>query len=454
VKFLLVRPPRRDARDAGLSVPPLGLAYVASALREGGVHVEILDAYALGLTWDEFEQALSKSDAEVLGLGTMTPVADSAYRTAKLARDFFDFIVLGGPHPTAVKKTVFEDCDAIDHLVLGEAEEIMGPYVAWLERDALGAPPAGVMAREQSFKPHTPSRPIDSVPWPARDLLPNHSYRYLMATRPGFATLISSRGCPFRCSFCDKSVSGSRWRARSAKNVVDEMAALSAQGVGFINFYDDNFTLHRDRVLAICDEIEAQGVDVHWKCEGRVDGVDLVLLQRMRRAGCRVIAYGVESGNRETLALLRKDVQLEEVISAFSATREAGLRSLAYLILGAPGESTKDVERSIRFVRELGADYVQFSALTALPGTPLFASHRDEIRGSVTSPVDSESQKQTLTDLPVEELDRLMRFAWRSFYLRPTPMVRLAKDAVNSGSVSEAWRLGKNMARWSLGSTR
>lgn len=454
MKFLLVRPPRRDAWDAGLSVPPLGLAYVASALREGGVHVEILDAYALGLTWDEFEQALSKSDAEVLGLGTMTPVADSAYRTADLARDFFDFIVLGGPHPTAVKKAVFEDCDAIDHLVLGEAEEIMGPYVAWLEGDALGAPPAGVMAREQSFKPHTPSRPIDSVPWPARDLLPNHSYRYLMATRPGFATLISSRGCPFRCSFCDKSVSGSRWRARSAKNVVDEMAALSAQGVGFINFYDDNFTLHRDRVLAICDEIEAQGVDVHWKCEGRVDGVDLVLLQRMRRAGCRVIAYGVESGNRETLALLRKDVQLEEVVSAFSATREAGLRSLAYLILGAPGESTKDVERSIRFVRELGADYVQFSALTALPGTPLFASHRDEIRGSVTSPVDSESQKQTLTDLPVEELDRLMRFAWRSFYLRPTPMVRLAKDAVNSGSVSEAWRLGKNMARWSLGSTR
>jgi anaerobic magnesium-protoporphyrin IX monomethyl ester cyclase len=454
VKFLLVRPPRRDAWDAGLSVPPLGLAYVASALREAGTRVEVLDAYALGLTWDEFEQALSKSDAEVLGLGTMTPVADSAYRTAVLARDFFDFIVLGGPHPTAVKEAVFQDCEAVDHLVFGEAEEIMAPYVSWLEGGAAGAPPAGVMARDKPFESHTPSRPIDSIQWPARDLLPNHTYRYLMATRPGFATLISSRGCPFRCSFCDKSVSGSRWRARSAKNVVEEMAELSAQGVGFINFYDDNFTLNRARVLAICDEIEAQGVDVHWKCEGRVDGVDLALLQRMRRAGCRVIAYGVESGNRETLALLRKDVQLEEVIQAFSATREAGLRSLAYLILGAPGESTKDVERSIRFVRELGADYVQFSALTALPGTPLFASHRDEIRGSVRSPVDSESQKQTLTDLPVEELDRLMRYAWRSFYLRPTPMARLAKDAVNSGSVSEAWRLGKNMARWSLGSTK
>lgn len=454
VKFLLVRPPRRDAWDAGLSVPPLGLAYVAAALREAEICVEILDAYALGLTWEEFEQALVESDAQVLGLGTMTPVADSAYRTADLARPHFETILLGGPHPTAVKSLVFQECPAIDHLILGEAEEIMAPYVAWIAGGAMGAAPAGVMVPEQDFKPHTPSRPIDSIPWPARDLLPNHTYRYLMATRQGFATLISSRGCPFRCSFCDKSVSGSRWRARSAKNVVAEMAALAADGVGFINFYDDNFTLHRDRVLAICDEIEAQGVNVHWKCEGRVDGVDLHLLQRMRSAGCRVIAYGVESGNRETLALLRKDVELEEVIQAFSATREAGLRSLAYLILGAPGESTKDVERSIRFVQELGADYVQFSALTALPGTPLFASHGDQVRGGVGSPVDSERTKQTLTDLPIEELDRLMRFAWRRFYLRPAPLMRLAKDAVNSGSILEALRLGKNMARWSLSATK
>jgi radical SAM superfamily enzyme YgiQ (UPF0313 family) len=450
VKVLLVRPPRRDAWDAGLSVPPLGLAYVASALREADIPVEILDAYALGLSWEMFEEALAASDAQVLGMGTMTPVAETAYRAAALAKRFFETVLLGGPHPTAVKEEVFAQCEHIDHLVIGEAEEVVVPYMAWLESGAEGAPPPGVMARGQRFEAHSPSRPIDSIVWPARDLLPNHAYRYLMATRPGFATLISSRGCPFRCSFCDKSVSGSRWRARSAPDVVAEMAHLVSQGVGFINFYDDNFTLRRNRVVAICDEILRQGVDVDWKCEGRVDGVDVELLKLMRRAGCRVIAYGVESGNRETLALLRKDVEIEQVIQAFSATREAGLRSLAYLILGAPGESVEDVERSIRFVREIGADYVQFSALTALPGTPLFASHRDELRGGVGSPVDSERVKQTLTDLPTEELDRLMRLAWRSFYLRPAPLMRLAKDAVASGSVPEALRLGRSMARWSF----
>jgi len=427
---------------------------VASALREAEFSVEILDAYALGLSWDDFEEALSQSDAQILGMGTMTPVAESAYKAAALARPHFERIVLGGPHPTAVKEDVFSECEHIDHLVLGEAEEIIGPYVSWVQNGAVGAPPAGVMARGVPYVSHSPSRPIDSIPRPARDLLPNHAYRYLMATRPGFATVISSRGCPFRCSFCDKSISGSRWRARSAQDVVDEMSELVEQGVGFINFYDDNFTLRRERVVEICEEVLRRGVDVHWKCEGRVDGVDEELLKLMRRAGCRVIAYGVESGNRSTLALLRKDVEIEQVVQAFSATREAKLRSLAYLILGAPGESVEDVERSIRFVRELGADYVQFSALTALPGTPLFLSHQDEIRGSVRSPVDSESEKKTLTDLPVEELERLMRYAWRSFYLRPTPLVRLAKDAVNSGSMSEAFRLGKSMARWSLGATK
>ena len=119
-------------------------------------------------------------------------------------------------------------------------------------------------------------------------------------------TLITSRGCPFRCTFCDKSVSGSRWRARSAQSVVDEMTVMVEQyGIRFINIYDDNFTLNRGRVMAICEEILARGLVIDWKCEGRVDAVDKELLELMKRAGCKVIAFGVESANRETLALLQ-----------------------------------------------------------------------------------------------------------------------------------------------------
>ena len=447
--MLLVRPPRRNTRDAGLAVPPLGLAYLAAELRAQGRPVEILDAYAEGMSWDEFAAEIRRRRPKVLGMGTMTPVCDVAYRAAELARPFVETIVLGGPHATAVREDVFEDCPAIDHLVVGEGEEIVVPYLDWLSDG--GPPPAGVITRDGPFTAHEPSRPIEAIAHPARDLLAREGYRYLMATKPGFATMITSRGCPFRCSFCDKSISGSQWRARSATDVVDELEHLVAEGIGFVNFYDDNFTLHRRRVVQICEEILRRGVKLEWKAEGRVDGVDAELLVLMREAGCRVVAYGVESGNASTLELLRKDVSIDKVRTAFAATRAAGIRPLAYIILGAPGEARDDVRRTIRFVREIGADYVQFSSLVAFPGTPLFEQYGHMPGADVRNPVDGDVHRKTITDLPPDELAALMRYAWRSFYLRPEPMARLARDAVASGSLREAARLGMAMARWNLG---
>ena len=451
MKVLLARPPRRDRRDAGLSVPPLGLAYVAGELQRLGRPVEIVDAYALGWSWSRFEQELATKRPDVLGLSAMTPVVDTAWRAARLARPHVGRIVLGGPHPTAVKRQALAECAELDELVIGEGEEVVGPYLDWL--DGGGTPPPGVMTRDQPFVEHEPTRAIEELAWPARELLPMDAYRYLMATRPGFATMLTSRGCPFRCSFCDKSVSGSSWRARQATDVVDELQWLAERGVGFVNLYDDNFTLSRRRVHAICDELRRRRVDIAWKAEARVDGVDLPMLQAMRAAGCRVVAYGVESANPDTLALLRKDVKVEKVRRAFALTREAGLRSVAYIILGAPGESAAEVRRTLRFVDEIRADYVQFSSLVALPNTPLHASHgawAEQARLDVKNPVDADRHRVTVSDLPPEELAALLRQAWRGFYLRPRPMARLARDAWRSGSLVEAARLGGAMTRWAL----
>jgi len=445
--LLLVRPPRRDANDAGLSVPPLGLAYIAAAARNLGHRVEIIDAYALNLSWADFESILADRKPDVLGLTAMTPVADVAARTVSLARKYAKRIVLGGPHPTAVGDTVFEEMPGLDATVIGEGEPVIGPLLDWWSAGAQGAPPAGVRIKDAPFTPAAPPE-ASSLPIPARDLLPNDHYRYLFATRRGFATMVSSRGCPFRCSFCDKSVGGSKWRARSPKDVVDEMEMLRKQfGVGFINFYDDNFTLHRARVIEICNEIIHRSLDIEWKCEGRVDAVDLEMLSLMRKAGCRVVAYGVESANPETLALLRKDITVPQTVSAFAHTRAAGLRSLAYMILGAPGEDTDAVEHSIRFCRDIRADYVQFSTLTAMPSTPLY-SHPRSPQSAVKNPLDADQNRATLTDMPTAELARLVRSAWTGFYLRPRPMARLFRDALASGSIDEAWRLGRAWARW------
>lgn len=450
MRVLLARPPRRDASDAGLPVPPLGLAYLAAVMRDAGRPVTLIDAYALGWSWDRFVREVATIRPDVLGLGAMTPVVDVAWRAAELCRPHVGRVVLGGPHPTAVGADALEEHPAIDHAVVGEGEEILLPYLDWVESGERKDPPPGVHARGRPFAAHRPRRAITDIPWPARDLLPRGGYRYLMATRPGFATMISSRGCPFRCSFCDKGVSGSAWRARPAEDVVDELQHLERDlGIGFVNFYDDNFTLKRGRVAAICEEILRRGLRLEWKCEGRVDGVDEELLRLMRRAGCRVVAYGVESANPDTLSMLRKDIDPDEVERAFAATKAAGLRSVAYLILGAPGEGADGVRETLRFVQRIGADYAQFSSLVALPGTPLFAqySHAD---ADVRNPVDGDLRRKTVTDLAPDALAALMRQAWRGFYLRPRPLARLARDAVASGAGAEAARLGVAMARWSM----
>ena len=453
MRVLLTRPPRRDLSDAGLPVPPLGLAYVAAALLKAGHEVDLLDAYALGWGWARFERAVAAAQPEVLGLSAMTPVADVAARAARLGRPHVGKIILGGPHPTAVRQAVFDEMPELDAAVVGEAEESAPALLAWWAAGGQGPPPNGVMVPGTPFVEVSPPE-LSAIPRPARHLLPMGSYRYLFATRPGFATMLTSRGCPFHCTFCDKGVSGSRWRARSPDEVVDELQELEERyKVGFVNFYDDNFTLRRDRVVGICEAILSRGLRMEWKCEGRVDGVDLPLLRLMRRAGCRTVAYGVESGNQATLDLLRKDVTVAQAPAAFAATRAAGIRSLAYIILGAPGEGRSEVQRTIDFCRTLGADYVQFSSLVPMPGTPLFQAAAGGWAEGPKNPVDSDLSRRTITDLPPAELDRLLKSAWTGFYLRPAPMFRLGEDALRSGTLREGARLATAMGRWAWGAT-
>jgi len=443
---MLARPPRRDPTEMSLAVPPLGLAYVAASLRARGHQVRIVDAAVQNWSWERFERELSDTRPELLGLSAMTPVADIAARAAQLARPHVRHLILGGPHPTAVRDAVFEEMPQLDAAVVGEGEDTAPALLEWLEGRA-GPPPAGVLVPGHPFvDAKTPD--IARIRSPARDLLPMRRYRYLFATRPGFATMITSRGCPFHCTFCDKSVSGSSWRARTAEDVVDEMARLVRDHhTGFINFYDDNFTLRRSRVIQICEEILRQGLDIEWKCEGRVDAVDLPLLRLMRRAGCRTIAYGVESGNQSTLDRLRKDVRVEQAPAAFAATRAAGIRSLAYIILGAPGEDSAAVRNTIQFCHDIQADYVQFSTLVAMPGTPLFAAHATATT-SVHNPVDADKVRATVTELEAAELSTLLRDAWAGFYLRPRPILRLSRDALASGSLSEGARMAMGLGRW------
>ncbi len=453
MRILLVQPPRRDGLDAGQVLPPLGLAYLAQALRDAGHRVQLLDARARGLSWRGLERRLARAAPDLVGVSAMTPVADLAARALRLARPHARWLALGGAHPSAVGEAVFAEMPELDFCFEGEAEQGFPRALRWLEGGAGelpdGPPPPGLRLPGRPFE-SCPPPAVEQLPRPAWDLLPSRRYRHLLATRQPMATFISSRGCPHRCSFCDQAVSGSRWRPQSAERTLSELRWLARRhGVRFVAFYDDCFTHDYDRVAAICEGILASGLDLEWKCEARVDSVDLALLRLMRRAGCRLVAFGVESAWAPSLLRLRKGFGREQVVRAFHASRQARLATLAYVILGVPGEGRAHQDAALRFCRHLGASYVQFSTLAALPGSPLATEEHGpltEVRGFL----DGDRVRATLSDLPPEELARELKRAWARFYLRPLPAMRLARAGWRSGAWRDGGRLGRALGTWIL----
>ena len=448
MRVLLVQPPRRDRRDPGLAVPPLGLAHVAGALRAAGHAVAVLDARAEGLGWAQLGPRIALARADLVGVTAMSPVADLAARTCAIARPHARWLILGGPHPSAVGAEVFREIPTLDLAVEGEAEESAPEVLAWLAGGAHGEPPAGARVLGRAFRPRDPPARLDLLPPPARDLLPRRGYHHLLASARPWATLVSSRGCPHRCTFCDHSVAGYTWRARSAPSLLEELDGLVAAGVRHVHFYDDGFTRDRARVLDLARGLAVRARPLGWNCEARVDEVDPELLAAMARGGCRLVAFGVESASAATLTRLAKGFTPAQVERAFSQAHAAGLRTLAYAILGSPAEGPAEVATTLRFVRALGADYAQFSTLAAYPGAPLGAA--PGLRRDLRGPLDADAQRAVLTDLPAGDLRRWLIRAWGGFYLRPGPLLRLAGASLRSGAWRDAPRLGLAVAGWGV----
>ncbi len=300
MKILLIQPPSRNQNREDVVVPPLGLAYLASTLEREGHRVNILDAFALGMSWTAFESEVKKQKPDLIGIGGLTPTIDITLRAIRICRPHTRTLVVGGPHISVFQQEFFRDCPELDFGIVGEGETAFSQLVKRLEegKDPWDIP--GLVGAEKKNPPGNFIHDLDSVPFPSRHLLPNHAYRYALWPGKRITTMITSRGCPYSCIFCDKSIFGSRWRARSPDNVLDEMEQIVKDfKIRSIILYDDLFTLNKQRVIEICQGILDRGLRIDWKCEGRVDRVDEEVLGWMKKAGCSLIAYGVESGNQD-----------------------------------------------------------------------------------------------------------------------------------------------------------
>jgi radical SAM superfamily enzyme YgiQ (UPF0313 family) len=432
------------------------MLYIAGALEKAGYRVAVVDADGEGLSQAEFIARLRLLRPSVIGLSGMTPMRQLIARDLALVRPLCDRVVLGGVHATRFRAEVLDEFPGVDALVIGEGEEVAVSLLRWWDEGMSGEVPPGVLVRDRAFTEASPPADLDALAWPARHLVPHSRYRYLFQSRPGFTTFISSRGCPFRCTFCDKTVSGSAWRARSAENVVAELETLSQDfGIGSVCIFDDNFTLRRRRVVDICEEIIRRGIDIHWKCEARVDGITAELAKLMAAAGCQTVAFGVESGNQDSLDFLRKDQTVEQARSAIELCRKAGIETVAYVLVGIPGETPESTLNTLNLARETGLDFIQFSTLSPFAGTDLYdtAVREGWLRSTkVRNPVDAEEFRATLVapGWTEAQLASTLRQMYSGFYLRPGYLAKQAWRARRSGSLRPRAKLGFEVAKWAL----
>jgi anaerobic magnesium-protoporphyrin IX monomethyl ester cyclase len=384
---------RRRLDRSRFRFPPLGIAYVAASLREAGHEVRLLDCTFLSR--DEAVTQAFAAPADVVGVYCMATMEQDCLGFARALRGRCGLLVAGGPLPTCEPATFLQDFDVV---VRGEGEQTMLEVLAAHEagadlacvpgvvcRPRPGAPAGGAAGPEGGPAACAPLRAfavdLDRIPFPARALLPNRRYVEFGRKSYGYSitTVMSTRGCPFRCEFCSNVVFGDSYRERTPRNVVDEIEEVLALGYDRISFADDVFTLNRRRVREICEEIGRRGLQFSWECLGRVDTFDLETARTMKSAGCFRIFFGIESGNDMVLRLMDKQITTAQAREAVMTAHQAGLEAGAFFIVCYPGETDDTVLDTLRFATSLPLDYLGLTMPYPLPGTALFSRVGDRV---------------------------------------------------------------------------
>jgi len=372
-KFLLINPFYSISETPS---PPLGLAFLAAALERAGVEVKILDLVVFAYSKKMLESVLKGFLPHIVGITAVTMTFDNAIKVIEDVKGIDPDIitVMGGPHTTFCAKDTINSFPALDCIALGEGEETIVDLVRAVDRVGDWGNIKGLVYRNGSEIFSTgikaPGIEMDSLPVPARHLLPLGRYRALEMP----VSMTTSRGCPFKCIFCvGRKMVGARVRYRSPEKVVDELEYLSGLGFRQINIADDIFTASKRHCLAVCDEIMRRKINTKWSAFARVDTVSSDVLDKMKAAGCSAVSFGVETGNRDILKTIKKGITLEQVIAAVRMCRDSEITPHVSFILGLPGETPETLKETVDFgekLKDMGASH-GFHLLAPFPGTEI-----------------------------------------------------------------------------------
>ncbi len=416
--------------------PPLGVLYCAGVLMDNSIEVSVLDQAAQGLSSEQVVKWVKKENPDILGFSVLITSYKEALNLAQRTKEHNPnlLIVFGNYHATFNAERILKKYPFVDIIVRGEGEHAVVGLTEYAKKKKGLEEIPGLTFRNSGRVVSTPDAPltrnIEALPIPNRDLTKaeyaSEIFGIKVATSK-FTSIISSRGCPFRCGFCGcRKFARSIWRPRSVDNIMKELQLLYTQGFRQFLFVDDNFTLNLRRIQKLCHEIRKEKLDIEWFCDSRVDNCRYEVFRDMVKAGCRLIYFGIESANQRILNYYNKGITPDQTRKAVEWSRKAGIDVIVgSFIVGAPDETKKEVENTLKFAYELDIDVPQLNILSAFPGTDLW---NDLVKKGF---IDEEKHWESGVyvsqisphAVPFEQIQKMTCDYYRAFYLRPKKLL-------------------------------
>lgn len=353
ISVCLINPPQLNSLDDRLDAP-LGLMYVASSLREMDIKVRIVDLSSQAC--EKWENLIGYADIYGIGIYTCNYYVSKEIKKTCKKINSKSVLIAGGAHPTALPEETLSDFDVV---IRGEADLSIKKFITDFQR-----------SNYKKIYDFEPPQNLDNLPIPARDLVDIHSYHRIIDGESA-TSLISSRGCSYRCAFCNSPMTFRNVKYRSNKAVIDEIKLIIEQyGISHFIFYDDVFALNRERLYPLLKDIKK--LHIAFRCNGRADYNNYEDFLRLKDAGCVTIAFGAETGDQALLDRINKRCTVEQNLRAVKDAKRAGLITKIYLIVGIPGENKDTIEKTKEFISEADPDEYTLFTMIPLPGSDVW----------------------------------------------------------------------------------
>ena len=468
INILLARP---ISFRMPIIIPPVGLGYLATALRKSGFNVSILDCAKEKYDFNDFESFIARNEYNIIGLQLFTADFESVKKMLGMIKSANKKIVtiVGGAHPSCTARTILDQLpntdyafhgeaekgivDLINHLIFNKGKENLSHISGLIFRDdnTDTGNENGQLEKKTFINVPYYEDNLDKLGLPAWDLIPPNSYpntpHGVVARKFPIAPIFLTRGCPFPCTFCGaKTITGRKLRSRSVNNVIQEIKLLNKKfGIREIHIEDDNFTLSKPYVKDFCESLILNGLNLPWACPNgvRLDTLDLEILQLMKKSGCYSFAVGIESGSPRILRHMKKKISLELIEEKIDLCSQVGIKTTGFFIVGYPTETREDILKTIEFAKKLKLDRAEFANFLPLPGTEAYnylVAKKQFENENWENFLPNRYVVYSPPGISFKELRKLQQKAIFEFYLRPRIIFGIMKEI---RSLRHFWYMSK-----------